>query len=150
MAVLPVVQTVDMPPTNTVPEANQQVDGPSNHTNKESSVKKVSFKIIVEDVDSEKDCDKDSDKDIGNEGEVLEETINQTLQGLDMALIDSDDTDLVSEECDEIEHIPCSQMKRRNPYESKQALESVNDNNKNVQDDAEVSEMSGTSMIEER
>ena len=67
-----------------------------------------------------------------------------------MALINSDDTDLVGGECDEIEDIPCSQMKRRNPYKSKQALQSVNNNNKNVQDDAEMSEMSGTSMIKER
>ena len=97
-------------------------------------MKKVSFQIVVEDVDS--------DKDIVKEGEISEETINQTLQALDMALIKSDDMDLVCDHRDDGEDIPCSQMKRRNLYKS---VESADD--ENVQEDAE---MSGGSVAEEK
>ena len=74
----------------------------------DSSEKKDTFKIIVEDTYVE---DGTVEADLH-----LDKMIDNMIKELDLR--ESGETDLVSENEDDDDFIPCSQMKRKNPYES--------------------------------
>ena len=90
-------------------QSGHQVDGPLNNTHSDPSVKKVSFHLVVEDLDLDK-----TSHECAESGEISQEAIDASLKALDLAVMDSDDTNLVIDE-DDSDPILHSQMIHKKP-----------------------------------
>ena len=122
-------------------ESGHQVDGPSNNTHLDPSLKKVSFHLVVEDPDFNKTSHEGADS-----CQISQEAIDASLNALDLAILDSDDTNLVIDE-EDTDPILCSQMIHKNLYESANTESAQESEHNSAQ---EYTENSGESIAEDR